>query len=126
MASAWSRSASSRALRPVSWTSWEVMTPRLARACVSSSFSTTSPADTRSPFLTRISATMPPEGCCTFLMLLSTTTVPDAITAPAIGVVTAHTPQLNPKSPIRPMPRSSRVANGRSMPPPARPFASCG
>ena len=47
---------------------------------------------------------MPPAACCTFLMLLSTTTMPEAITAPAIGVVAAHTPKLANSSTIRPSP----------------------
>ena len=92
MTSASSRSASSRASRAISSSSWERTTPSVALVTVSSSRSTIWPASTSSPSLTRISPTTPPVGCCTFFTLDSTTMVPGAITAPANWVVAAQPP----------------------------------
>src|SRR5262245_42541344 len=47
-------------------------------------------------------------------MLLSTTTTPDAMTAPAIGVVVAHTPQLSAISAISPNANASRLRSAGS------------
>ena len=103
MASASSRSASRRASRAISSSSWERTTPSVALVTVSSSRSTIWPASTSSPSLTRISPTTPPVGCCTFFTLDSTTMVPGAITAPANWVVAAQPPT--------PPTRSTVIAN---------------
>ena len=95
MVAAWSRSASRRALRPINCTDL-----RGDNAQISACLRVVETAGQRrlplpvAVFDRNRRPTMPPAECCTFLTLLSTTTVPDVITAPAMDVVVAHTPQL--------------------------------
>src|SRR5579871_1801271 len=84
---------------------------RLARVTVSSSRTSTSPALTVSPSLTRSSPTTPPVGCCTFLTLESTTTDPCAISAPEILAVDAQppSPPASTSTTASPMTRWRRI-----------------
>ncbi len=68
------------------------MMASLARACVSSSRTSRSPASTWSSLRTLISATTPPVGCCTFFRSDSTTSWPAVMTAPDICVFAAQPP----------------------------------